>query len=239
MYRGVGLPYVRFHGPSPAYLVADPDAAAEAKFLPVSFQLLQCDQCSEFAGALYGPLRNKVKFVPYQPNLPILRDWEWAWSGTPVEVHDRYERARDLRGGGRSGSLDESLGACRICLETVVRAIANRSARALPGNNLNRNIDYLYKQQLIDSRLRAIAHEVRVLANPAVHGQKPILDTDASRDGRVHFFRIDGIVTFFHLEALIAHVFFHPILQLTHESDYEVFFDWVNSVPAECVLGRK
>src|SRR5216683_3262546 len=83
VFKGVGLPYVYFHRPSYTLMELFPDVAGEAGFQPQGFQLLRCDECSEFEYGLYSPSLNRVAFTTTKPNLPILRDWNWAWETVP------------------------------------------------------------------------------------------------------------------------------------------------------------
>jgi hypothetical protein len=231
--KAVGVPYVHFWRPSYARIQDSPEVAAEACFEPQGFQLLRCDACSEFEFGLYAPCLDRVLFTVDRPNLPILRAWDWAWTSVPAKVKDRYERARDLWGEQPEGALEESLRACRVCLEEIVRAIAAATAVSLPGKNLANKIDHLHARGLLEARMRQIAHEIRELANPAAHGGEPLIDQDVTRSGNFHF-RADGIIALIHLEALIAHGFLHPFLRIEHARDPEwnSFFAWVDVAPA-------
>src|ERR1700737_3072754 len=79
VFSGVGLPYVHFHRPSYSLLQISAEVATDARFEPQGFQLLQCNECSEFEYGLYAPSLNRVLFTSHKPNLPILVEWDWAW----------------------------------------------------------------------------------------------------------------------------------------------------------------
>jgi hypothetical protein len=82
----------------------------------------------------------------------------------PAKIKNRYERARDLWGEQPEGALEESLRACRVCVEEIVRAISTAAAVSLPGKNLANKIDRLHRRGWLEARLKQIAHEIRELA---------------------------------------------------------------------------
>jgi hypothetical protein len=166
----------------------------------------------------------------YEANLPIMAEWDWAWKTTPIAVHERYEQVRD-QWVKCHGIYEETLRACRVCLEKVVDSIPG-AAVSSRRTSLYARIENLRKNGLLDGRLCTIAQAIRELSNPSAHGGDPLLDKEVSRDGRVHFFRLDGTIAFFHLEALIAHVFFHPQLRKSHKSEPEwtALFEWLDLV---------
>jgi hypothetical protein len=235
--NGVGLPYVYFWRPSNARLQLSPKVATEAKFEPQGFQLLQCSACSGFEYGLYAPSLKRMVFTLGRPVLPALPEWNWALQDVPAKVKDGYMRVRDLRSGEPAPGFEESLRACRVCLEEVIRSIANNATVALQGSNLSSNIDYLKKNMLLEPRLGMIAHEIRRLANPAAHGGKPIL-VPKSEDTHWFHFEMDSTIAFFHLEALVSHLFLHPMLRIKYDSkpEWAVFFKWVDSVKAGLAL---
>jgi hypothetical protein len=229
--NGVGLPYAYFYAPSEALLTETPEVRANARFLPKGFQLLQCSRCSIFEYGVYDPFAQEVKIPSSKGRLPVIQEFLSAWEPVNPDIRRAYRRARLLMGERPNGTCEEGLGQCRVCLEKVVSEIASRSRVSLPTDNLYRNIEFLGSRRLLNSKLRLICDQIRKLANPAVHGGRPVLSQDVTRDGRFDF-EVDGTVALFCLEALIAHVFLHPFLQTIHRSTQRwiAFSEWLNSV---------
>lgn len=233
--KRVGLPYIRWLEPKDWQIIVDPKTVEEAAFVPQAVQLILCVKCSKLSIVYFIPNTDQFHHeVVVKPNLPH-HDWyEWAWEGVSKEIQKNYLRARKFWGEG-SSKFDNSLSACRLCLELIMKSLGKSRIEWKQKSSLFEKIRILYSQGVLSQTLMSVCDEIRKLCNPAVHGEVPALDL---KGRRFYPFEPDATIALFNLEALISHIFIIPRLKSEHinKKEWKSTIAWIEKSSPAVVL---